>query len=391
MGHMAMTTKDLGRVLLVDDDYGIRTGYARTLERRGWTVVTAMDGLEARERLAEGSFEVILSDIHMPGYGGLQLLRTVRERDLDVPVILMTGMPAVDSSILAIEHGVFRYLVKPIAPDTLAEVITRAASLHKMALLKRRALEIAGSEGKWLGDRASLEGHFAKALESLWVAFQPIVSWSNHRVLAYEALLRSKEPTLATPGAFLEAATRLGRLRDVGRAVRAKVADEVVGKLPTDIHVYINLDASDLDDDNLHDSCSQLAGMAHRVVLEITERASLDNVKDVSSRVKKLKEIGFRIAIDDLGAGYAGLASFTQLDPEVVKIDMSLTRNIDTHHQKQSIVRSMKKLCDDLRVLMVVEGVETKAERDTLVSLGCDIFQGYLFAKPQPGFPAPQW
>jgi EAL domain-containing protein (putative c-di-GMP-specific phosphodiesterase class I) len=131
--------------------------------------------------------------------------------------------------------------------------------------------------------------------------------------------------------------------------------------------------------------------MAHRVVLEITERASLDNVKDVSSRVKKLKEIGFRIAIDDLGAGYAGLASFTQLDPEVVKIDMSLTRNIDTHHQKQSIVRSMKKLCDDLRVLMVVEGVETKAERDTLVSLGCDIFQGYLFAKPQPGFPAPQW
>ncbi len=388
---MTTTTKDAGRVLLVDDDNGIRTGYARTLERRGWTVETAMDGLDARERLMAGSFDVIVSDIHMPGYGGLQFLRAVRERDLDVPVILMTGRPAVDSSLLAIEYGAFRYLVKPVAPDTLAEVMTRAASLHKMALLKRRALEIVGSEGKWLGDRASLESHFEKALESLWVAFQPIVSWSKHKLIAYEALLRSNEPTLATPGAFLEAATRLGRLRDVGRAVRAKVAHEVVGKLPKDINLFINLEASDLNDDDLHDSCSQLAGMAHRVVLEITERASLDGVKDVSSRVKKLKEIGFRIAIDDLGAGYAGLASLTQLEPDIVKIDMSLTRNIDTHPQKQSIVRSMKKLCDDLRVVTVVEGVETKAERDTLVSLGCDIFQGFLFAKPQAGFRDPQW
>jgi EAL domain-containing protein (putative c-di-GMP-specific phosphodiesterase class I) len=390
MGHMEMTT-GAGRMLLVDDDSGIRTGYARTLERRGWTVVTAVDGLQARERLAEGSFDVILSDIQMPGLGGLQLLQAVRERDLDVPVVLMTGRPDMESSILAIESGVFRYLVKPVAPDKLAEVMTRAASLHKMALLKRRALEIAGTEGKWLGDRASLESHFAKALESLWVAFQPIVSWSGRRVLAYEALLRSKEPTLATPGAFLEAATRLGRLRDVGRAVRAKVASEVAGKLPLDVHVYINLDASDVNDESLYDPGGPLAGMAHRVVFEITERASLDDVKDLSSCVKRLKEMGFRIAIDDLGAGYAGLTSFTQLDPEVVKIDMSLTRNIDTHPQKQSIVRSMMKLCDDLRVLMVIEGVETKEERDTLVSLGGDIFQGYLFAKPQPGFCEPQW
>jgi EAL domain-containing protein (putative c-di-GMP-specific phosphodiesterase class I) len=126
-------------------------------------------------------------------------------------------------------------------------------------------------------------------------------------------------------------------------------------------------------------------------VLEITERASFDDVKDVRSRIDRLRKLGYRIAIDDLGAGYAGLSSFTELEPHIAKLDMSLVRGIDTNERKQSIVGSMQKLCTDIGIIVVSEGVETPAERDMLVSLGCDLIQGYLFAKPARGFCEPVW
>ena len=126
-------------------------------------------------------------------------------------------------------------------------------------------------------------------------------------------------------------------------------------------------------------------------MLEVTERASLYGVKNIAASVAKLKGLGFQIAIDDLGAGYAGLTSFTQLEPEVAKLDMSLVRGVDADSRRQSIVRSMRKLCDDLGMMVIAEGVETPEERDMLVELGCDLLQGYLFARPERAFKEPRW
>lgn len=385
-----MPQVDEKRLLLVDDEQALLRVQESVLSRDGWKVETARDGLEAKQAVEKRSFDVIVSDINMPGYGGLAFLRGVRERDLDVPVILVTGAPTVDSSIRAIEYGVFRYLVKPVMNDQLVEVVNRAAQLHKLARLKRQALEIVGAEGKGLGDRAALESRFDSGMKLLWMAYQPIVSWRHRRVFGYEALLRSDEPTLTAPHDFLEAAERLGRVHDLGRAIRAKAAEEA-RLLPRSATLFVNLHASDLGDDTLRDSCQALSGIAHRVVLEVTERVSLDGVEDVPSQIKALKAMGFRIAVDDLGAGYAGLTSFTQLEPQIVKLDMSLVRGIDTQPKKQSIVGSMKTLCDELGIVVVAEGVETPAEREMLAELGCDLLQGYLFARPARGFPKPRW
>ena len=103
----------------------------------------------------------------------------------------------------------------------------------------------------------------------------------------------------------------------------------------------------------------------------------------------RLRALGYRIAIDDLGAGYAGLTSFAQLEPEVVKVDMSLVRGIDRSPVKQKLVRSIIALCTELGIQLVAEGIETPAERDALIALGGDLCQGYLFAKPGRGFPTP--
>jgi EAL domain-containing protein (putative c-di-GMP-specific phosphodiesterase class I) len=126
-------------------------------------------------------------------------------------------------------------------------------------------------------------------------------------------------------------------------------------------------------------------------VLEITERASIDSIQDLRQRVARLRETGYRIAIDDLGAGYAGLTSFALLEPEIVKIDMTLVRDVDRLEVKQRLIASITSLCTEMGILVVGEGVETQAERDTLIQLGCDLFQGYFIAKPGPAFPKRNW
>ena len=123
--------------------------------------------------------------------------------------------------------------------------------------------------------------------------------------------------------------------------------------------------------------------------VEITERARLEQVGDPLPRVTRLRELGFRIAIDDIGAGYSGLTSFVTLEPDLLKLDMSLVRDVHDSPIKQRLVTAMVDLCADLGTPLVAEGVETIEERDCLVGLGCDIFQGYLFAKPAAPFIAP--
>jgi EAL domain-containing protein (putative c-di-GMP-specific phosphodiesterase class I) len=158
---------------------------------------------------------------------------------------------------------------------------------------------------------------------------------------------------------------------------------------PPTAHIFVNLHPLDLEDDELYADDGALTPFAGQVVLEITERAALDRIHELGSRVTRLRTLGYRIAIDDLGAGYAGLTSFAQLEPEVVKVDMSLIRGIDRSPVKQKLVRSIISLCTELGIQLVAEGIETPEERDTLVALGGDLCQGYLFAKPGRGFPDP--
>jgi EAL domain-containing protein (putative c-di-GMP-specific phosphodiesterase class I) len=131
--------------------------------------------------------------------------------------------------------------------------------------------------------------------------------------------------------------------------------------------------------------------MADRVVLEVTERAALEEVPNVRSRVARLRELGFRIAIDDLGAGYAGLNSFAQLEPDVVKLDMTLVRDIHLSPTKRKLVRSIAVLCRDMSMDVVAEGIESAEESDCAVDLGCDLLQGFLFARPGEAFPDVRW
>ncbi len=391
-GHnfKAAVAETKGRILVVDDEPALLRAYTRALTRDGYEARGATDGVRAKELLAESRFDVIISDVCMPGMDGIELLRAVRRIDVDVPVILVTGAPTSRGAGEAVESGALLYLVKPVEFRALLQVVEHAIRLHRIARLKRDAMAHLGATDGMVGDRTGLEVRFESALASIWIAYQPIVSWKTREVYGYEALLRSNEPLLATPGAVIDAAERLGRLPQLGRTIRERVASRI-DETPGDAAIFVNLHPHDLADETLFDPDSPLSRAASRVVLEITERASLEEFKDVTTRIADLRDLGFRIAIDDLGAGYAGLTSFAQLQPEVVKLDMSLVRDVHKEPVKRKLIAAMTSLCSEMGMLVVAEGIECIEERDTLVEAGCELMQGYLFAKPGRPFPGINW
>jgi EAL domain-containing protein (putative c-di-GMP-specific phosphodiesterase class I)/CheY-like chemotaxis protein len=378
------------RVLLVDDEESIRMVYSAMLEDAGLAVVTASNAREALEQMRDHKWDVILCDVQMPGINGIELLKKIREVDLDVPVVLMTGGPTIDSAIEAVEYGAFRYLRKPMRGVDLQEAVIRAARYHVLTRLKRDALGLAGGAANFPSDRAALETRFDSALAKVWMAFQPIVHCGDRHLHAFEALLRSDEPSLERPIEILEAAERLDRLLDLGRAIRAAVA-AAVPRLPADALVFVNLHPADLNDPRLLTDRNPLLPFSKRVVFEITERASLHRVDSLPRCLETLRGLGFKLAIDDLGAGYAGLTSMAQIEPEYVKLDMSLIRDVHIHPTQRALIRSMVTVCHELGQKVIAEGIESGEERDALLDIGCELLQGFFFAKPGREVPTVTW
>ena len=379
-----------GRVLLADDEDAIRRALAKALGAVGYQVVEASNGSAAAEFVRSQPFDVVVSDIDLPGADGIELLRLVRSANRDLPVLLMTPAPDLLTAVAAVSHGALDCLMKPVDEERLRRAVDQAVRTYALARAKRHALERMSAQRRGRLDRPDLSASFERALGGLSVAYQPIVRADGSGVYAYEALLRSREPVLPNPGAVLDAAELLGRIVDVGRAIRSLVTEPLL-RLSPDALLFVNLHPRDLEDELLASTSSPLFPFADRVVFEITERSALETVDNVRGSVESLRAQGYRIAIDDLGAGYSGLTSFTELRPDLVKLDMSLVRGIDSDNTRQQLVGTVSGACKEMGLPVVAEGIETVPERDCLVDLGCDLLQGFLFARPNPEFVMPAW
>lgn len=386
-GIGSMQEERVRQILVVDDEEGVRNALARALRSGGYTVVTVSSVQEAKQQIASTAFDLVLSDLHMPIEGGLELLQSIRESDPELPVILITGAPTTESAVGALQLKATGYFTKPIDPPRLLGEITRVLKMRELADVRRHAHEITRKDS---AERSELGVTFDSALEQLYMVFHPVVVWPGRQIYGYEALMRTKERALGNPQLLLEAAERLGRLNDLGRAVRRRCA-QAVREAPQGVPLLVNLHPIDLADPEMYSPSSPLSEVAPNIVLEITERAQLETVPDVEKRIAMLRAMGFRVAIDDIGAGYSGLNSFALLRPDFVKIDMALVRGIDGDPVKRRLTTLLVQLCADLNIGVIAEGVETKAERDALTEIGCDLLQGYLFAKPGTPFPMPSW
>lgn len=378
-GSQRLTT-NLGkhsRVLVVDEDDHMRAAIARNLHLAGLEIVAVAGGDAAFDALATSTFDVIICDVTMPAPDFVEI---VRRTDLDVPVILTTGAPSVEGSAAAIECGAFRYMAKPFESGSLVKAVRHAARAHALARLRREAFTVGGAPPV---DHVGLEARFEKAMDGIFMVFQPIVDARTGAAFGFEALLRTTEPSLPAPQIMLEVAAALGHMPTLGRRVRTLSA-LTLARRTDDVSLFVNLHPEDLFDDALVDESQQFVQFAHRIVLEVTERTSLSISPALTERLMRLRSLGFRLAIDDIGSGYSGLTSFTELDPEIVKLDMSIVRDVHRSLLKQRTIRALCRLCHDGGCLVVGEGVETEDERSCLTELGCDLLQGFLIARPEP-------
>src|SRR3954468_22047797 len=157
----------LGRVLVVDDDPGMRRLCARTLGHEGWDVVVVDGGKAALDCVAArgAPFDCVVSDVNMPEMDGFSLIGEIRRHDDDLPVLLMTGDPSLDGAVRAIDTGAVSYLTKPFEPEMLVAGVARAARRHGVARMRRRADSYAL---KVIAEREELAGRFDRALAQAW-------------------------------------------------------------------------------------------------------------------------------------------------------------------------------------------------------------------------------
>jgi EAL domain-containing protein (putative c-di-GMP-specific phosphodiesterase class I)/CheY-like chemotaxis protein len=376
------------RVLVVDDEQTVQQLLVRLLVAAGYDVRTASNGEEALRALERETVDLIVTDLVMPKADGMAVLQTLRERAIDVPVVMITGAPTTESAMHAVRYRADAYLTKPVDPSALIAAVGRALHLRSVANMHREAFEHSNSQNARDSQMRALTNDFTNALKAIYMVYQPIVSWSRKQPYGYEALVRSTEKSLPHPGALFEAAERLDRTSDLGSEIRARCGAPWNG-LQADYQLFVNLHSQDLLDETLYEENAPLAPIASRVVLELTERAALDDISDIGSRITRLRSLGYRIAVDDIGAGYSGLNSLATVQPDFVKLDISLVRGLDKDAVRRRLVQLLTQLCNDLKISVVAEGVETVAERDALIDLGIDLLQGYLFARPAAPFVAP--
>jgi EAL domain-containing protein (putative c-di-GMP-specific phosphodiesterase class I) len=225
------------------------------------------------------------------------------------------------------------------------------------------------------------------------MAFQPIVDVARREVFAHEALVRgARGEGAAAVFARIEPQMRFA----FDQACRIK-AIEQASILGMQSRLSLNVLPNDVSG---HEECFRSTMVVaqrcnfpiHRLIFEITEAERTENIPRLVSVFQTYKPYGFTSAIDDFGAGFAGFELFAGFQPDLVKIDMHLVRNIHTDRVRRAIVRGLVAICEELDIKVIAEGVEAPEEVHVLRELGIVLFQGFFFARPTVGaLPAVDW
>jgi EAL domain-containing protein (putative c-di-GMP-specific phosphodiesterase class I) len=228
--------------------------------------------------------------------------------------------------------------------------------------------------------------------EGLRMVVQPIVDLRNGRVHAYEALARfGRRTTDHSPLHWFAIAEELGERRALERACLT-AALELFEKRPGGARLSVNLSIPALLDPATHELLDDFAGGRHEglegLIVEITEETLVGNTREVLRTADALRELGARLAVDDVGAGYSGLRQIIEVLPDYLKLDRALVAGIDTDPDRAALVSAIAGYSRHVRSLLVAEGIERPAELRRLESLDVPLAQGFHLAMPGEPWPA---
>ncbi len=227
--------------------------------------------------------------------------------------------------------------------------------------------------------------------EAIYIVYHPIVVTETKEIYGYEALARGVLRALRSPEVLFGVAEEANLIWELSRLCRKKAVeglDEFVGP---DKLLFLNIDPHDFRDPTFrYLDVEELGGVEHpeRIVLEITERTAITDYPKFQGYLKEFRDRGFRFAVDDAGSGYAGLGSIANLEPDFIKLDISLISYIDSNFMKQNLVETMVQFANDHGIQVIAEGVEREEEYQTVKRLGVHLTQGFLFHRESPRGPA---
>ncbi|WP_371193592.1 putative bifunctional diguanylate cyclase/phosphodiesterase [Glaciecola sp. SC05] len=241
--------------------------------------------------------------------------------------------------------------------------------------------------------RFTIKNDFISSLASdqLRVVFQPVVCANTREVIKLEALCRWHHPELGhiPPPVFIDVVEESENMNTLFEWIVGNVLEEILyldGIGLSNVVVSVNLSPSQLVNDTALSILSNMIAdrdiAAQRIELELTETSVITSFEQAKIWIQQATDIGFKIAIDDFGAGYSSLSYLTAFPYDTVKLDRSLLNNIDKDKRQQRIVGSLTQMLHGLSVPIVAEGAETEAHFEQLRLLGCDYIQGYLISRP---------
>lgn len=380
LGHAALMMLDLDNLKALNDVYGHDTG-DRYIRETGRTLHDAMTGHSVCSRLSGDEFMVLFY-----GYDSREQLRrdlnSLQSRLRRASIVLPNG----DSFAVSISGGVAWY------PEDGNDM----ASLKKyadFAMYQVKRSHKGGMQEFDIGvyNEASYETQIAQEFEQMLAEsrvtyhFQPIFD-RNGEAAAYEALMRPEMPNLRSPGTVMKLAQETGRLYDIEKLTMFTAPElfrlrQQSGLLAENAWLFVNSIASVcLIGADVEEMRRRVSGIGRNVVIEITEEEDLD--LEILNMKRRSTVLSGLYALDDYGSGYSNEGNLITLDPDFIKIDISIIRGIESDPDKQEVVRNIVSYAHQRGMQIVAEGIETAAELRTSRALGADLFQGYFLSRP---------
>jgi EAL domain-containing protein (putative c-di-GMP-specific phosphodiesterase class I) len=213
------------------------------------------------------------------------------------------------------------------------------------------------------------------------MVFQPIVELKASRIIGLEALARFPSSYGHPTNLWFTAAAKNGMLTELELSA-ASVAIKRCQKFPSDAFISVNLSPSTLAAENFREVVDAVP--SKRLVIEVSETAAVNDYEMLHGLLRPLREEGARLACDDAGAGFASLRHILQLAPDIIKLDITLTRGIDSDPSGRALAAALISFASGTETMVIAEGIETAAECDELIALGVEYGQGYFLGHPAP-------
>lgn len=385
-------------VVIVDDSPANVMLLERHLASMGVSRVhTVDDARDAVDTCLAVRPDVLLLDLHMPHRDGVAVMEELHERlprgDF-VPVLMLTADATPQARERALNAGANDFLTKPF---DRVEVLQRVRNLVEMHALyeglrhQNRDLQAAldrelAQQRTAAAEQARLADQVAAVLQggALGLVFQPIIELESGTVVAHEALARFDCDPRRPPDQWFADAARVG----LGAQLELAAVERAIGCLddfPGSQRISVNVSPATLATAEFTDLIGGVPG--HRLIVELTESTRVDDYAALLEAIELVRSSGVRIAVDDAGAGYAGLQHIVRLRPDVIKLDRSMIQRIDRDPVRRALATSIVSFGRDTGSTIVAEGIEEPAELATLCELGVAWGQGYLLGRPAPRAP----